>query len=315
VNFRKTPRSVVWITAAFALGVSLASGAISGSDNSSNPRQLYNDGTLKFHEGKLGEAETFLQSAVASQNEDVQVPALYNLGCVRFKEGEQELKNELDGGATRTRADRAYEMGGAAIHAADSALAADDFDAIVAAYRQGRGASKELKTAAEAVKRAMESHGAVLSKWQRASGDFKSAHELNPKETDAEFNAGVVDRHIAKLVDLQQMMMQSAAGLGKQRQELREKLRALKKKMPQQPGEQNPGGQDEDDDGDEDKPPKEPKAGVEEGPSKDGKAQQLLTPEEAAHWLEMLKLDTNRKLPLGLGDTGATPKDRKRRDW
>jgi hypothetical protein len=206
-------------------------------------------------------------------------------------------------------------MGGAAIHAADSALATDDFDAIVAAYRQGRGASKGLKAAAEAVKRAMESHGAVLSKWQRASGDFKSAHELNPKETDAQFNAGVVDRHIAKLVDLQQMMMQSAAGLGKQRQELRQKIRELKKKMPQQPGQQSPGGEDEDDDGDEDKPPKEPKAGVEEGPSKDGTAQQLLTPEEAAHWLEMLKLDTNRKLPLGLGDTGATPKDRKHRDW
>src|SRR5207302_8728288 len=153
-------KSAAWIAAALALGASLAAGAISASDNSSNPRQLYNDGTLKFHEGKLGEAETFLQSAVASQNENVQVSALYNLGCVRFKEGEQELKNELDGGATRTRADRAYGMGGAAIHAADSALAADDFDAIVAAYRQGRGASKELKTAAEAVKRAMESHGA-----------------------------------------------------------------------------------------------------------------------------------------------------------
>src|SRR5260370_17741740 len=101
-------KSAAWIAAALALGASLASGAISGSDNSSNPRQLYNDGTLKFREGKLGEAETYFQSAVGSQNETVQVPALYNLGCVRFKQGEQELKNDLHRGATRSKPNPPY---------------------------------------------------------------------------------------------------------------------------------------------------------------------------------------------------------------
>src|SRR4051812_9209570 len=55
------------------------------------PRQLYNKGTQKLQEGKLREAESFLQSAVSGQNEKVQGSALYNLGHVRFKTGLEEL--------------------------------------------------------------------------------------------------------------------------------------------------------------------------------------------------------------------------------
>ena len=66
---------------------------------------------------------------------------------------------------------------------------------------QGKGARKELKAAMAAVKKAMEAHGAVLSRWRRASGDFKSAHELRSSFEDARLNAQVVDRCIAALVD------------------------------------------------------------------------------------------------------------------
>ncbi len=281
-------------------------------DNPASARQLYNDGTQKFREGKLREAEAFLQGAVASQNEPVQVPALYNLGHVRFQQGVQELKGGPDAKATAARAKQACDLGDGALRAADEALAGSDFDAMVAAYRRGRGARKDLKAAGEAVKRALESYGTVLAKWQRASGDFKSAHELRSADTDAQHNADVVDRSIARLVDSQQMMMQSQQCTSQKREALRQKMGQLKKRLPKEQQQQCSNGEEDEDDEEEGKP-KEPQQGQEEPKPKEGK-QMFLTPEEAARLLEMLKLDANRKLPLGMEETG-TPKDRKRRNW
>jgi len=56
---------------------------------------------------------------------------------------------------------------------------------------------KELKAATEAVRKALDVCGTTLARWQRASGDFKSALELKPSERDAQENAEVVDRCIA----------------------------------------------------------------------------------------------------------------------
>jgi tetratricopeptide (TPR) repeat protein len=288
-------------------------GAVGESDAPPPPQQLYNDGTQKFRQGKLPEAEASLQTALQSQNDKIRAPALYNLGHVRVQEGEAALKKGPDGKAAQAAAKHASETTDSALRAADEALAGQDVQDLVAAYMQGRGAHKELKAATEAVKQAMESNGAVLEKWRRAAGDFKSAHELQPADSDAQVNAEIVDRKIAKLVDLQQLMMQMKAGLGKQHGDLHQKLKKMKEKMPGDPGQQFKGG-DEEDDEDEDKPPPEPKPGQKEGPSKDGK-ERMLTPQEAEGLLGMLRLDANRKLPLGVSDT-ATPKDRKqRRDW
>ncbi len=86
----------------------------------------------------------------------------------------------------------------------------------------------------------------------------------------------------------------------------------MKKRLPEELKKQCENGEEEDED-DQDKPPKEPQAGQQEAKRKEGEERRL-TPEEAARLLEMLRLDTNRKLPLGMNDT-ALPKDRKRRDW
>jgi tetratricopeptide (TPR) repeat protein len=280
----------------------------------SSPRDFYNDGTKKFQAGKLPEAEAALQTAVASQNEKIQPYALYNLGHVRFQEGVKQLKDGPNSKSSQGAAQHAGQNGNEAIQSVDEALAGTDLQQMVSAYMQGRGSRKELKAAIAAVKQAMESNGSVLSKWQRAAGDFKSANELRPADTDARANADVVNRCIAKLVDLQQMMMQMMAGMGQQRDELKGKMKKLKEKMPGDPGQQFKGGEEEDDDDDDGKkPPPEPKEGEKEGPNKNGKERNL-SPEEAEQLLGMLKLDTSRKLPLGVTDT-ATPKDRKGRDW
>ena len=280
------------------------------------PERNYNEGTQLALHKKLPDAETRLQEAVSSQDSRVQEPALYNLGDVRFQQGAEDLKKGPDSQAAMEKSRRAEDSGNSALGAADAALGGADLDALVSAYMQGRGARRDLKSAMESVKRALESNAGVLTRWQRASGDFKSAYELSPADLDAKTNADLVDRNIAKLVDLQRMLQNMLAGMQKQRQQLKEKMGQMKGKMPgPPPGPQNPGGSqpDEDDDDDGDKPMQQPKAGQEEGPTQNGR-EMALTPDEAQRLLGMLRLDSNRKLPLG-GTEQTKPKDRHGRDW
>lgn len=281
-------------------------------DRAVSPQTLYNQGTQKLGEKKLREAEVLLQTAVATQIERVQGPALYNLGHVRFQQGLEELKKGPDAQKAKSGAQQADESGQSALRAVDAALASEDLSAMVNAYVQGRGARKELKAATEAVKQAMESKGTVLSKWQRASGDFKSARELVPADADAAHNAEVVDRSIAQLVDMIQMMMQNMDGMQQKRAELGKKMGQLRQKMPGDLGKQMKGGEEEDDE-EEGKKPKEPQEGQKEGPVKDGKEMQM-SAEEAERLLSMLRLDGNRKLSMG-GDEPGKPTKGKLRDW
>jgi hypothetical protein len=278
------------------------------------PREFYNDGTQKLKEGKLRDAEVSLQTALISQDERIQPAALYNLGEVRFRQGIHELTNAPGGSALGAKSDHAQQSGDDAIRAADKALAGDDLQALVEAYQRGRGAQRELKAATTAVQRALETYRNVLLKWQRSSGDFRSAVELRPSETDAQTNADIVDRSIARLVDQIRMMMQAQGSMDKQRGELRGKMKQMRQRLPQDSGGQIKGNGDDDEDDDEDKP-KGPLPGTEEGPSRNGTEQQL-TLEEAERWLGMLKLDSDRKLSLGVSDTETLkPRQRKGRDW
>ena len=275
-------------------------------------RDFFNDGVQQLRTNKLREAESALQIAVASNDERLQPPALYNLGHVRFRQGVDALKEAPKPEPAVARGDAATNRADVAIKAADAALAGNDENSIVRAYMQGRGARKELKAASEAVRKALEAHGTVLRRWERASGDFKSAEELRPKFEDAKFNANVVDRCIAALVDKQEMMMKCSQCMGGKKKDLKQRMDALKKKMPDGAMKQDD-GEEEDDDEDSKKPPKEPKAGDQEKENKEGKRMEL-TWEEAMRLLDSLKLDGNRKLPMGDKETG-TPKDRHGKDW
>ena len=188
------------VTAA-VLGAACLNALARDADRAVSPQTLYNQGTQKLGEKKLREAEVLLQTAVATQVERVQGPALYNLGHVCFQQGLEELKKGPDAQKAKSVAQQADESGQSALRAVDTALAGEDLSAMVNAYVQGRGARKELKAATEAVKQAMESKGTVLSKWQRASGDFKSAGELVPADADAGHNAELLRRGAADAVN------------------------------------------------------------------------------------------------------------------
>ena len=289
-----------------------ASCAGDDSDQQLSARQQYNIGTSNLNVGKLGEAESYLQSAVESQDERVQPTALYNLGLTRFNQGARELTNAPDPAALDAQSTHAAQNGASALHAADDALTGNDIDAMVAAYLRGRGARHDLKGAIDAVQRAIDTYGVVLAKWRRASGDFHSTVELRPQDLGAQTNADLTDRYIAELLDRLKLMMQRKAGMEQQREALRKAMAMLKGRIPDQTGPPML-GDDGDDDEDGKKPPRQPQAGDQEGPVKNGQ-QMEMTFDEARRLLGLLQLDTGRKLYLG-GDQTSKPRDPKARDW
>jgi tetratricopeptide (TPR) repeat protein len=275
----------------------------------STPREFYNAGTRQLGAGKLREAEAFLESALASQNQRLQPPALYNLGLVRFGQGVEQLKKSPPAKPTATRGQAIARQADDAIRQANEALGGNDVQKMVAAYLRGRGTRKELKAATEAVRRALQVHGVALARWERALGDFKSTLELNSPNSDARHNAEVVDRCIAKLVDSLRELQQCANGMGGKKEQLGEALKKLKGRIPAPDMPPGAAGDDEEDE----EQPFGPQPGQEEGPSKDGK-EMPLSPEQAGWLLEAYRLDSERRLPMGQGPA-AEPKDRSRPTW
>jgi hypothetical protein len=273
------------------------------------PREFYNAGTADLSAGKLSEAESMLENALLSQDEQFQPQALYNLGHVRFGQGLEELKKNPDGQHAADSAPAVDQRGQDALRIADEALASDDVQKMVSAYLNGRGSRRELKAATEAVKRALKQYGVTLRRWQRSSGDFKSALEINPHDSDARKNADFVDRSIAKLIDKIQQMQQMQGMLSDRKEKLGEKLKQLKGKIPA-PNMPPGAGEDEED---EDSPfGKEP--GQKEGDQREGK-ETGISPEQAGWLLDAFKLDSERKLPMsGMGKEGK-PRERTRPTW
>ena len=275
----------------------------------STPREFYNAGARQLRAGKLREAEASLESALTSQNQQLQPPALYNLGLVRFGQGVEQLKKGPAAKPTADRAKAIARQADDAIRQAEEALAGNDVQKMVAAYLRGRGTRKELKAATQAVRRALQVYGAALTRWERALGDFKSTIELNSADTDARNNSDVLDRLIAKLVDSLHELQQSANAIGNKNEQLGEDLKKLKGRIP---APDMPPGAAGDDDDDEEQP-LGPKPGQEEGPAKEGK-EMTLSPEQAGWLLDAYRLDSERRLPMGQGPP-ADPKDRARRPW
>jgi hypothetical protein len=296
---------------AFALTAHAANPVAPGPEPTppTTSRDFYNAGARQLRAGKLREAEASLESALASQDPRLQPSALYNLGLVRFGQGVEQLKKGPAAKPTAGRARTASSQADDALRQAEDALAGNDVPKMVAAYMRGRGTRRELKAATQAVRRALQVHGAALTRWERSLGDFKSTLELNRADSDARHNSEVVDRCIAKLVDNLQELQQSANGMGNKNEQLGDVLKKLKGRIPAPDMPPGAAGEDEEDE----EQPMGPKPGQEESPSKEGK-EMTLSPEQAGWLLDTYRLDSERRLPMSQGST-AEPKDRGRRPW
>ena len=280
-------------------------------------RGFYNAGTERLLAGKFDDAEMLLESSLARQDASVQPEALYNLGHVRFAQGIEELKKSPGGAATINRGAASAAAGEDAIQRAADALASNDVQQMVEAYLDGLGARREIRAATKAVQSAMEKYGKALVKWQRALNDFRSAAELNPADTNALHNAEIVKQAIARLVDSMQEMQQLPTKLGGKKSELDKLLKQLKGKIPatdMPPG--APGGQEEDEDGDDGKlPSPESLTGKQEG-DRGGGGQELglkISAEQAGQLMNSL-LPGAKQLPMGQGELGV-PKNPSGRIW
>lgn len=281
------------------------------------PRDFYNAGTRQLEAKKLRDAEVAFMTAATRDQRDVQTHALYNLGHTRFEQGVEALKQSPDPKAVRERGEAAGGLADRAIRSADAALASGEIGGLLRAYIEGRGARKELREAMKALDKALEAHRTTLLRWQRASGDFKSAHELRPALEDARFNGEVVDQHIVRLVDQQEMLMQCMGGMGDKLADLRMKLNEMKGQIPG--GMLPKGGEEDEDEDDEEGGPRDPQDQQGQGREREREdarkgRRQGMSEEEAAMLLNSFKLDANRKLPMGDRDTGR-PEDRKGKDY
>lgn len=299
---------LVWVS----LPLGAAAAAPAAAPQSAPPtttRDFYNAGTRELREGKLREAEASLETALSGQNPRLQPPALYNLGHVRFGLGLEELKKGPAAKPTAARGRAAAQTAEEATREADEALANDDVQKMVASYMRGKGARRELKAATKAVKQALQSHGAALLKWQRSSGDFKSTVELNRPDIEAQQNADTVDSYIAKLVDSLKELQQVAGAMGGKSDELNEKLKQLKGRIPAADMPPGAAGDDEEDE----EMPEGQRQGQKEGMGKEGEAM-TLSPEQAGWLLKGFKLDSEHRLPMGQEST-APPRDKSGRTW
>jgi tetratricopeptide (TPR) repeat protein len=274
------------------------------------PREFFNAGTRRLLTNQLREAEAGFLATLATQDDRLRPAALYNLGHVRFAQGVENLKKSPEPQRAMARAGAAAARTEGAIRGADAALAGQDLQTMIAAYQQGRGARREWREAEKVVRQALETHAVTLARWQRALGDFQSAAELNPGHTNAQHNADLVKRHIAKLIDQMRQMQQMLGGANGKQQQLKEKLDALKGRIPAENMPPGAAGDEEE----EEEMPNGPRPGMEEGPSRDGEEQLPMSREDADRVLDGFRLDGERRLPMG-GDKEAQPKDRNRPNW
>jgi tetratricopeptide (TPR) repeat protein len=309
MNWFRTTFKLIWPLALLVGGRSLA-------DDTNAPapvtaRDFYNAGTRMLATNKFAEAERMFQSALATQDELMQPPALFNLGHTRFAAGSELLKKGPDAQKTLTRSRTILAAGDETIRTMESALAENNLDKMIFAYLEGRGLRRDLRAAEKTVKAALETYGKTLEKWQRAADDFKGAAELNPADTNATHNAEVVERAMVKLIDQLRQMQEMLGAMGKQKQDLGKLLSKLKGQIPAPNAPPGPAGEEDDEDGVQ----PDSLAGQKENVGKQGEEMKVpLSPDQAGQMLDGLGLDGARRLEMS-DKQGKPPGDRKGKNW
>ena len=255
----KSQTSIRKLSVALALGAwsSLVEDARAVADS---PHSSYNEGVTRLAANDLKEAETAFRRTVESNQQQLQPTALYNLGHVRFLQGKETLQGEgnrqqlLDSSAAVTAI--AEEV----LRRVTPASESEDVQELISAYMEARSSRKQLRLARDENTRELDLLGSALSRWRRSVGDFRSAHELNPSDSEAAFNADVVERHIQELLKFKKKVEEQQEKIGDQREKLTQTMKKMRGKIPK---EMQRGSDDEEEDEEEEEPeqPREPPKG------------------------------------------------------
>jgi hypothetical protein len=238
------PRIVIGVACAIVLG---GAGGVAASHPAHG---LYNEGVTKLAGNELREAETAFRRAVETNYDRVQPAALYNLGHVRFLQGKETLKGEGNRQQLLDSSDAATAFAEEVIRHVTPIAESDDVNELIGAYMEARAARKRLRLTKEQSTRELDLLGSALFRWRRSVGDFRSAHELNRANTDASFNADVVERHIEELLKFKRKLEEQQGNGGKQREKLKELMKCMRGKIPKDMQR----GSDEEEDDEEDEP-------------------------------------------------------------
>ncbi len=278
-------------------------------------RELYNEGVSRLGKGELRDAEMALRRAAGAEVENVQPLALYNLGHVRFRQGEETLKGEGNRQQLLDSSTAAVAVAEEAIRSGGKALESDAVQEIIAAYMEARAARKELRFSRDETSRTMGLIGSALERWRRSVGDFHSALELDAANADAQVNAAVVERKIEELLKFKKEIEEKSEQAGEEREKLKEMMKKMRGKIPKDM--QRESDEEEDDDDEEEK--KDPQVG-EKQQQRIGSDREVSP--DMARWLkETMK---RRTMSLGTKQEGEgfkpteeqrKPQQRKGRDW
>lgn len=231
------------------------------------PQELFNRGVEKLAGKDLREAEKYLIEAARSNQETVQPLATYNLGHVRFLQGKETLSSEgnrqdlLDSAsAARAVADEALRRG----H--DALIGDEDVRTLVERYNDASAARRQLRKPGKDATRALDLLGTVIKRWRTSADSFHSAFELEPANKDAEFNAEVVERHLAEQLRFQKTLEQQQEGMIARRRELTALMKKLFAQIPdefkeQVPAEEGEGEEEEEEEGEGQRSPRETEKG------------------------------------------------------
>ena len=278
-------------------------------------RELYNEGVSRLGKGELRDAEMALRKAAGADVEAVQPLALYNLGYVRFLQGEETLKGEGNRQQLLDSSAAACTVAEEAIRNGSRALESEELQAIISAYMDARAARKDLRFSRDETSRTMGLIGSTLERWRRSVGDFHSAVELDASNGDAKTNAEVVERKIAELLQFKKELEEKSEQVAEEREKVKEMMKKMRGKIPKEM--QRESDEEEDDEDDEKKD--EPKPGEKQ-------QQRIGTDREVspdmARWLkETMK---RRTMSLGTKQEGEgfkpteeqrKPQQRKGRNW
>jgi Ca-activated chloride channel family protein len=301
---------VVAVTVALVLAFSVvrsASGAGNPPELPREPRALFNLGTTNLIAGHWREAETALDAAINSNDQAVQPLALYNRGQVLFRAGRETLKGVPLSAELEARGEHGIDSAGSALKAVNAALAGDDYQAAISAYRSATATITSLKKILEAVKGSSDTCTTVLQRWQRADDDFQSALELRAGYENARTNARLVDQHVVDLTGEQWRLREVQEAVTTARDELQKQLDALKRRLPPE----DTKGQQGQNDGSQD--PSKSSKPEDQDTKGDSGQEMVLTPAEAMRLLSSLHLDLSRQY-----SAGNLPDDAKRnagRNW
>ena len=259
----------------------------------SSPRDLFNLGTTELRAGHWREAETALEAAVNSNDEAVQPLALYNLGQVRFRAGQASLKGTPTATELEAKSEHAIQSADSATKAVNAALAGEEYQAAMSAYRSGTATLMSLKKTLDAIKGSADTCASVLLRWKRADDDFQSALELRASYEQARTNAGILDQHLADLTGERWRIREIQEAVTTARDELQKRLDALKRRLPPEDTQGQQGQNDETKDPSQSSKPEEQDTKGDQG------KEMVLTPAEAMRLLSSLHLDLSRQYSAG----------------